>query len=230
MQHMRMMAVFGATLGLAATAWAEGGTAAAPKGDTVSVDLSDSKGKSIGHVTLEENPHGLLMTGDLKNLPAGEHAIHIHETGKCEAPTFKSAGGHFNPTSKQHGVRNEQGAHGGDMPNLVVPKSGESEVPVLPAGPHAQKKSGPTAVMDSDGSAVVVHAKADDYSTSQRGNCGGPHRLQGSWRSKRISGSMASGIRELFPTALILLQKRHLLAIPRNFGEHFATTSIMESC
>ncbi|TSC32354.1 superoxide dismutase family protein [Corallococcus sp. Z5C101001] len=137
------------------------------KGETVKAQLKDAQGKDVGEVTLEQTPKGVLVKGALMNLPAGEHAIHIHETGKCDAPDFKSAGGHFNPTKKQHGSLSPKGQHVGDLPNLYVPQDGKVQFDIFIADLKVK------SLLDKDGSAVVVHAKLDDYYTDPAGDAGG---------------------------------------------------------
>jgi superoxide dismutase, Cu-Zn family len=138
-------------------------------GGSLQIELKDAKGKRVGRVSLEETPHGLLVSGKVEGLPAGEHAIHVHMVGKCEAP-FTSAGDHFNPTSKQHGFRAAEGHHAGDLPNLVVPKGGRLEFEHLARGLSLQ---GEGSVLDEDGSALIVHAKKDDYKSQPSGDAGG---------------------------------------------------------
>jgi Cu-Zn family superoxide dismutase len=136
--------------------------------DTAKATLQDAKGQPMGDVTLEQTPHGVLIRGTLSNLPAGVHAIHIHEAGKCEAPEFKTAGGHFNPHKKAHGMLNPQGKHEGDLPNLTVGQDGKVQFEFF-ANQGLTVKS----LQDTDGAAVVVHAKADDYKTDPAGDAGG---------------------------------------------------------
>ncbi|HEX5745899.1 MAG TPA: superoxide dismutase family protein [Archangium sp.] len=138
---------------------------AAAAGATAKAELKDQKGQSVGEVTLSETPHGVLIKGTLSNLPPGEHAIHIHETGKCEAP-FQTAGGHLNPNKKKHGVLAAEGKHEGDLPNLYVGADGKAQ---FDAFAHDLKLKD---VQDADGAAVVVHAGVDDYKSDPAGNAG----------------------------------------------------------
>jgi superoxide dismutase, Cu-Zn family len=97
------------------------------------------------------------------------HAIHFHETGKCEPP-FRSAGGHFNPTKKAHGMMDQGGLHAGDLPNLIVPKSGKLTFEVF--AEDLTLAAGPNTVLDGDGTALIIHAKRDDYHTQPSGDAG----------------------------------------------------------
>lgn len=138
--------------------------------ETYEVVMRNAKGRKVGTVKLTQTPHGVLLTGNLAHLRPGVHAIHFHAVGKCEAPTFSSAGGHFNPTHKAHGFEVPAGMHAGDMANLVVPKSGRIRFQIL--NPNVTLDSGPTRLRDADGSALVVHAKADDYKSQPSGDAG----------------------------------------------------------
>jgi len=137
---------------------------------TAKAPLKDAAGKDVGTVDLVQTPHGVLLKMSLKGIPAGEHAFHIHAVGKCEPP-FTTAGGHFNPGSKKHGMEAAEGAHAGDMPNLHVPANGELVIEI--ANPAISLAKGqPNSVFDADGSAIVIHAKADDYKSDPAGNAG----------------------------------------------------------
>jgi Cu-Zn family superoxide dismutase len=138
------------------------------KGDMARATLKDPNGQTMGEVTLQQTPGGILVQGNLNGVPAGEHAIHIHETGKCEGPDFKTAGGHFNPGKKQHGLMSPKGKHAGDLPNLYVGQDGKLQFEHF-ANNGLKLKS----LMDKDGSAIVVHAKADDHKTDPAGDAGG---------------------------------------------------------
>jgi len=131
--------------------------------------LKDGSGKAIGDADLVQTQAGVLIRLRLKGLPVGEHAFHVHAVGKCEAP-FESAGPHFNPGNHKHGMMAGQ-AHAGDMPNLHVPQSGELSVEVVNTAVTLDKGK-PNSLFDNDGSALVVHAKADDYKSDPAGNAG----------------------------------------------------------
>ena len=138
---------------------------------TANASLKTADGKDAGSVTLTQTPHGVLLSLAVKGIPAGEHAFHVHAVGKCEAP-FTSAGGHYNPGNKKHGMMVAEGAHAGDMPNLHVPASGELVVEVLNAAVTLEKGK-PNSLFDADGSAVIIHAGKDDYKTDPTGEAGG---------------------------------------------------------
>lgn len=143
-------------------------TATAP---AVRAILKDAQGKTLGEATLRDSPAGVLVKLDLVGVPTGPHAFHIHAVGKCEAPDFMTAGGHFNPTTMKHGLLATGGPHAGDMPNLFVPADGKLSVEVL--DPNVTLAAGAKSLFDADGSALVLHATADDYTTDPAGNAGG---------------------------------------------------------
>jgi superoxide dismutase, Cu-Zn family len=133
--------------------------------------LKNADGKTVGEANLVQGSHGVLIRLLVSGLPAGQHAVHVHAVGKCEPP-FDSAGGHFNPAAKKHGIEAAEGAHAGDMPNLHVPANGDLAVEILNAD-ITLEKGRPNSVFDPDGSALVVHANADDYKSDPAGNAGG---------------------------------------------------------
>lgn len=147
------------------------GALAAPAfaADKASAVLKDPQGNEVGKVILIAVPTGVLLDVALTSVPAGDHALHIHGIGKCEPPSFKSAGGHFNPLEEEHGLMNLEGPHAGDMPNIHVPDSGKLKIEVL--NPMVTLR-GDNAILDDNGSALVIHAGADDYKTNPSGDAG----------------------------------------------------------
>jgi superoxide dismutase, Cu-Zn family len=148
----------------------------------VSVAIRDVDGIDVGTATLTEGDDGIVTVEiEIQGLPAGDHGIHVHETGICD-PTgdepFSSAGGHFNPASSQHGgPPSDSGTseatatgHAGDLGNIAIAADGSGTATVdtdrLTLG------HGSTALQDADGSAFVVHADPDDLSTDPSGNSG----------------------------------------------------------
>lgn len=139
-----------------------------PAPQSVRAEFVDASGRRVGDATLDQLPDGVLIVADLTALPSGTHAMHLHQTGTC-TPPFESAGGHFNPTGKQHGLRSAQGYHLGDLPNIHVPASGALRVEVFAEDVRLHGDGG---LLDADGAAIVIHAFADDYRTDPAGAAG----------------------------------------------------------
>ena len=133
------------------------------------VELKDAQGKSVGDVVLWDQGTGVALQLKLHDLSPGVHAIHFHQVPKCEGPDFKSAGGHFNPEKKKHGFDNPEGHHAGDMKNFTVDAQGKASARLEDT--DVTLKDGPHSLL-TDGAAIVVHAKADDYKTDPAGNSG----------------------------------------------------------
>jgi Cu-Zn family superoxide dismutase len=130
------------------------------KGPTV--PLVNAAGVPVGAVQAEQRAGGSYLRIAAWGLTPGEHGLHLHAVGRCDGPAFQSAGGHWNPAARQHGHLNPQGAHLGDLPNLTISSNGRGALNFLVAG----------ALSDADGTALVIHAKPDDYKTDPSGNSG----------------------------------------------------------
>jgi Cu-Zn family superoxide dismutase len=134
------------------------------------VELKDAQGKAVGTVIVWDHGTGVALELQLHDLTPGEHAIHFHQVPKCEAPDFKSAGGHFNPGGKKHGFDSPDGHHAGDMKNFTVDAQGKAKARVEDA--DVTLKDRPNSLLTNGGVAIVVHAKADDYKTDPSGASG----------------------------------------------------------
>lgn len=141
-------------------------TNASAPGSAAAAQLAAADGVARGSATLTDTPEGLSVQIAAEGLAAGEHGWHIHMTGRCDGPKFESAGGHWNPTNRQHGRDNPQGAHGGDMPNLTAGADGKAASSFTIAGQTL------ASLLDTDGAALVIHAKPDDYKTDPSGASG----------------------------------------------------------
>lgn len=135
----------------------------------MTAQLIDGAGKSIGDVQITEDANGVTLRVSAAGLPQGVHGVHLHETGKCDTPDFKSAGAHWNPAAKQHGRDNPMGAHLGDLANLTVGNGPASTTYLVGA---VKMSGGDNGLADADGTSLVIHAKADDYKTDPSGNSG----------------------------------------------------------
>ena len=133
-------------------------------------DIQNAQGKSIGTASLRETKDGVVITVSVNGLPQGLHAVHLHAVGKCEGPAFTSAGPHFNPLDKKHGLQHSAGPHAGDLPDMYVQKNGVGRYEVLTD--NITLGSGETSIFDGDGTTLIIHATADDNITDPAGNSG----------------------------------------------------------
>lgn len=157
-------------VGFAAIAMFVGCASAQDSSPRAGAELRKADGQIVARAAVTPNSQGLHLQIEATGLPPGTYGAHIHTTGRCDAPDFASAGGHWNPMSRQHGSENPQGSHMGDLPNLVVAANGRG---TLSADiPHGTLRGGDHGVLDADGAAVVIHAGPDDYRTDPSGNSG----------------------------------------------------------
>ncbi len=142
---------------------------AASAEETARATLRGVDGSVLGEASLRETPHGVLLWLSLTGAPEGTHALHFHETGRCEPP-FRTAGGHFAPEGRGHGFFNAGGPHAGDLPNVTVPASGRLQIEVL--APRTDLSAGANGLLDEDGAALLLHADPDDYRSAPSGAAG----------------------------------------------------------
>ena len=134
------------------------------------IDIKDAKGASIGMAMVSAKDGGITIDLDVKGLTPGEHAIHIHSVAKCEGPGFTTAGPHFNPATKKHGLQSPEGPHAGDMMNFTVAANGTAKVTV--ANKAVTMADGANSIYANGGTALMIHATADDMKTDPGGAAG----------------------------------------------------------
>jgi superoxide dismutase, Cu-Zn family len=139
--------------------------------DGAKVELKNREGKQVGTLTISvHSSGGVQINGRLMDLPPGVHGMHIHEMGKCEPPDFKSAGAHFNPSGKQHGELNPQGAHEGDLGNVRIESNGTAQLSML--ADRVTLADAPNSLLKPGGTSIVIHADIDDLKTDPSGGSG----------------------------------------------------------
>jgi len=147
-------------------------TVSEPKGGAA-MPLVGSSGQAIGTVRAWQTAGGTTFRIDANGLPHGVHGLHVHAVGRCDPPNFETAGPHWNPASRRHGMNNPAGPHAGDLPNVDVAANGAlGSTVTLPGTSLTAPPGTPGALLDADGAALVLHAQADDYVTDPSGNSG----------------------------------------------------------
>src|ERR1043165_1948522 len=144
---------------------------ATAKQNSVTVQLKNGQGHDIGTATITPSGKGVRIKLNVDDLTRGEHGIHFHTVAKCEGPDFQTAGSHFNPDGKKHGLKNPEGPHAGDMMNFMVNAKGMSMATVTDM--HVNLGDGANSLFANGGTALVIHEKADDMNTDPSGNSGG---------------------------------------------------------
>lgn len=132
--------------------------------------LYNGQGRLVGMAVLSATADGVTLSLHVQGLPPGRHGLHLHGRGDCRGAGFKSAGGHLNPFARKHGLMNPEGHHLGDLPNLIVGPEGTAAVSFLV--PLATLSPGPASLLGPEGSALVIHAGADDQRTDPSGSSG----------------------------------------------------------
>jgi Cu-Zn family superoxide dismutase len=134
-------------------------------------DLKNALGQAVGRATFTEVAGGVRLVVDVRAFQPGDRGIHVHAVGRCDPPAFTSAGGHFNPLDRRHGLASPGGPHAGDLPGIAVGADGRGHLDVVTD--RLSLGAGPTSIFDADGSALVVHDRPDDQRTEPTGNSGG---------------------------------------------------------
>lgn len=137
---------------------------------TATAALKNPQGQSVGTATFSQVTGAVRVVLEARGLPPGQKGVHVHAVGKCDPTEFTSAGEHFNPDGKQHGFQSPDGPHAGDLPNLTIAADGSGRLEAT--NPRVTLGDGTSSLFDADGSAIVIHAAADDFKTDPTGNSG----------------------------------------------------------
>jgi superoxide dismutase, Cu-Zn family len=141
-----------------------------PTESTARAQLRNAAGQTVGAATFTQAGKGIRVVLEVQGLPPGVKAVHVHAVGRCDPPDFATAGSHFNPQGRQHGAKNPDGPHAGDLPNVSVGADSRGRLESTTELLTLQRA--PNSLFDADGSALVVHAAPDDLRTDPTGNSG----------------------------------------------------------
>lgn len=133
--------------------------------------LIDANGRPVGQAVFLQQGRSVRVLLDVTGMPPGMHAVHLHEVGRCDPPSFESAGGHFNPEKAQHGSMNRRGPHAGDLTNIVVETGGKGHLETSTRRVNVRWR-GKDSLLAGNGTAIIVHANADDLTTDPDGGSG----------------------------------------------------------
>jgi Cu-Zn family superoxide dismutase len=153
--RLRLLAAFAAAVAAFCALAVVGAAQRSNHPRTMSVTLRDAGQKLVGVVRLTAAaPTGPVeVHAVVRRLKPGFHGFHVHAVGACEAPAFKSAMGHLKHAGQFHG------GHDGDLPSLLVKRNGTATLHVT------TDRFTLDDLRDRDGSALMVHAGADNYAS-----------------------------------------------------------------
>ncbi|MFZ3576795.1 superoxide dismutase family protein [Virgibacillus sp. DJP39] len=137
---------------------------------SLTVDMYNAAGDMVGTAKFGEQPEGVSIKVKVEGLTPGLHGIHVHEFPECEGPDFKSAGNHFNPEGKEHGLMNPKGPHLGDLPNVEADASGVVDVELMLAS--ATMLEGKSSIFKNGGKSLIIHSEQDDGVSQPSGESG----------------------------------------------------------
>lgn len=137
---------------------------------TATAELKNARGQTVATATFFQVSDGVRVVLEARGLPPGLKGVHIHEVGRCDPPDFTTAGAHYNPMGRQHGLQNPAGPHAGDLPNITIAADGAGRLESM--NTHVSLGASGNALLDADGSSIVIHAGPDDFKTDPAGNSG----------------------------------------------------------